>query len=197
METKSIHKAIVIGTSAGGIEALDYLLPHIPPNKEFAFFIVQHISPSSDSYFIRIYKEKCKVTLREVCHTDEIVPGSVYFAPPDYHLLIEKDYTLTISSDEKVNFSRPSIDVLFESAADVYRDRLTGILLTGANHDGSKGLKYIQKMGGNTIIQEPSNATYSEMPKSALKIMKPDKILTLQEIGQYLENLPLLKLNKL
>jgi two-component system chemotaxis response regulator CheB len=182
-------KAVVIGTSAGGIEALDYLLPMIPANIDVPVFIVQHILASSDSYFVRMLKSKCQVRVKEACHTEEIMPGTVYFAPPDYHLLIDDNFTLALTMDEKVNFSRPSIDVLFESAADVYQQFLTGILLTGANNDGSKGLLKIHKNGGSTIVQNPSEAQVAEMPKSAIELFMPSKILLLSEIGELLQNI--------
>jgi two-component system chemotaxis response regulator CheB len=181
-------EAVAIGTSAGGIEALSFLLPHIPGNTRKAFFVVQHITADSDSYYIKLLKSKCRAKVREACNTEEIVPGKIYFAPPDYHLLIEKDLTLTLSAEEKVNFSRPSIDVLFETAAEAFRNMLTGILLTGVNRDGSAGLKRINELGGKTIVQKPEDAAFPEMPLSALKLLKPDSIFTLEEIARWLRN---------
>ncbi|HEX2921543.1 MAG TPA: chemotaxis protein CheB [Bacteroidales bacterium] len=176
-------EAIAIGTSAGGIEALSILLPSIPANCKKVFFVVQHISPESDSSFIRMMHDRCNLIVRETCNTDRIKPGVIYFAPPDYHLLVEKDYTLSIIMDEKVNYSRPSIDILFETAAEVFTKRLTGILLTGVNRDGSAGLKRIAELGGQTIVQSPHDAEFNEMPASALKLFKPDHIMTLKEIS--------------
>ena len=184
-----MNKAIAIGTSAGGINALDYLLPHIPRETRSAVFIVQHMSADSDSYFVKIMNSKCQVKVKEACDTEEIKSGVVYFAPPGYHLLIEEDYTLSLNVDEKVNFSRPSIDVMFETAAEVYRRNLTGILLTGANADGSIGLKIISNLGGTTIVQNPKEATFSDMPEAALHIFKPDMILSLSEIAKFLEKI--------
>lgn len=189
MTTDKLYNALAIGTSAGGINALLYLLPRIPQNESLTIFVVQHISPESDSYFIKLIKNECKMKVKEACNTEEIEPGVIYFAPPDYHLLIEKNFTLTLSKDEKVNFSRPSIDVLFETAAEAYKRRLTGILLTGANNDGSRGLKRIKELGGKTIVQSPADANFSEMPKSALRLFKPDFVLTLTEIANYLSKL--------
>jgi two-component system chemotaxis response regulator CheB len=184
-----MNKAIAIGTSAGGIDALDYLLPLIPSNSSVSVFIVQHIKADSDSFFVRMMNKKCNIRVKEACHTEEIVPGVVYFAPPNYHLLIDDNFTLSLSTDEKVNFSRPSIDVLFESAADVYQQFLTGILLTGANNDGSKGLLYIHNKKGRTIVQNPTNAEVPEMPESAIKLFKPNNILDLNEIGDLFRNI--------
>jgi two-component system, chemotaxis family, protein-glutamate methylesterase/glutaminase len=182
-------RAVVIGTSAGGIEALDFLLPLIPEDSIVPVFVVQHITANSDSYFIKSVKDRCYVKVKEACHTEEIKPGVIYFAPPDYHLLIEDNMTLALGSDEKVNFSRPSIDVLFETAAEVFKNGLTGILLTGSNSDGSKGLLKIHQYGGKTIVQDPSVAYMSEMPQSALRLFKPDEILNLKEIGNLLTNI--------
>jgi two-component system chemotaxis response regulator CheB len=182
-------KALAIGTSAGGIEALDYLLPLIPEDSVVAVFVVQHIMADAGSFFIKSIKDKCYVKVKEACHTEEIKPGTIYFAPPDYHLLIDDNKSFALGSDEKVNFSRPSIDVLFETAAEVYRKELAGILLTGANSDGSKGLLKIHQYGGKTIVQDPSTAFMSEMPLSAIELFKPDKILSLKEIGGLLANI--------
>jgi two-component system, chemotaxis family, protein-glutamate methylesterase/glutaminase len=179
-------KAIVIGTSAGGLEVLDYLLPMIPANNTVPLFIVQHITADSDSFFIKSVKEKCHVKVKEACHTEEILPGAIYFAPPNYHLLIEDSKTLVLGSDEKVNFSRPSIDVLFETAADAFTKYLAGILLTGSNSDGSKGLLKIHQSGGKTIVQDPTSAYMDEMPLSAIKLFKPDFIWNLKQIGAFL-----------
>jgi two-component system chemotaxis response regulator CheB len=184
-----LHKAIAIGTSAGGIEALDFLLPHIKSGCRHSVFIVQHISPGSEFTFLKLLNSKCNVKIKEACDTEEIKLGVVYFAPPDYHLLIEKTFTLTLSADEKVNFSRPSIDVLFETAAEAYTNKLTGILLTGSNNDGSKGLKRIKELGGKTIIQDPDDARFAEMPLSASKLITLDEVLTLKQLATLLEKL--------
>jgi two-component system chemotaxis response regulator CheB len=189
MEIPTPYKAVTIGTSAGGIEALNYLLPHIPAVCRSAFFVVQHIHPSAGTFFIEALNEKCHIKLREACSTETIQPGLVYFAPPDYHMLIEKDLTISLSMDEKVNYSRPSIDVLFDSAAVVFKTNLTGILLTGANYDGSQGLKHIHEMGGYTIVQQPETAAFGEMPSFALKLFTPNEVLSLPQIAQFLKNL--------
>lgn len=184
----NLTKAVSIGTSAGGIEALSRLLPQIPKGCDKVFLIVQHITPESDSTFVRLIREKCNIKVSEACNTDEIIPGTIYFAPPDYHLLVEKNLTLSLAADEKINYSRPSIDVLFETAAEAFRQNLTGILLTGVNRDGSAGLKRIHELGGKTIVQLPADADFSEMPLSAIKLFKPDEVLTLEEIAAYLRS---------
>lgn len=181
-------EAVAIGTSAGGIEALSFLLPNIPAGSTKAFFIVQHILADSDSTFIMLMKEKCRIRVREACNTDEIMPGSIYFAPPDYHLMVEKNFSLSVLMEEKINFSRPSIDVLFETAAEVFMNKLTGILLTGVNRDGSAGLKRIRELGGRTIVQSPDDAAFPEMPLSALRLFRPDAVMTLEEIAKLISD---------
>lgn len=180
-------KAIVIGASAGGIDALSFLLPHIPDSSKVPVFVVQHINASSDSFFIRMMNDKCQVEVKEACHTEPIRAGVVYFAPPDYHLLIEDTKTIALSVDEKVNFSRPSIDVLFETAAFAFRKSLTGILLTGSNSDGGLGMLHIHNAGGYTIAQSPKDALMAEMPRSAIRLFTPNQVLTLKEIAAWLE----------
>ena len=182
-----MNKAIVIGTSAGGIDALDFLLPHLSATTCVSVLVVQHISADSDSYFIKLLNKKCKVKVKEACDTEEIKPGIVYFAPPNYHLLVEEDFTMSLNIDEKVNFSRPSIDLLFETAAETFGRNLTGILLTGANSDGSIGLKTIKGFGGTTIVQNPKDAKFPDMPLSALQLHTPDMILSLTEIASFLK----------
>jgi two-component system chemotaxis response regulator CheB len=189
LNSTATYNAVVIGASAGGIDALTYLLPHIPGNCSCAFFVVQHIHPNTGNYFLKMLNETCNVKVREACSTENIKPGIIYFAPPDYHLMVEKNYTLTLSMDEKVNFSRPSIDVLFDTAAASFKEKLTGILLTGSNSDGSKGLKNIHNMGGNTIVQDPLTAAFGEMPGSALKLFNPMQVLSLKRIAGLLSNL--------
>ena len=183
------RQAIAIGSSAGGIDALDFLLPHLRSDTKVSVFIVQHIKANSDSFFVTMMNRKCQFRVKEPCNTEEIAPGTIYFAPPDYHMLIEENFTLTLSADEKVNFSRPSIDVMFETAAEAYGKNLIGIILTGANKDGSVGLRSIKRRGGITIVQNPKNAAFPEMPTAALALHAPDKILSLEDIGAYLMTL--------
>ncbi len=176
--------AIVIGASAGGLEALEYLLPHFPRENSLPVFVVQHIAADSDSFYVKMLRSFSHSRVKEACSTEVIVPGTIYFAPPNYHLLIESDLTLTLSSDDKVNYCRPSIDVLFETAAEVYQQNLLGILLTGSNSDGSKGLLRIHELGGKTIVQDPKTAYMAEMPESALRLFRPSAVASLKEIAE-------------
>jgi two-component system chemotaxis response regulator CheB len=182
-------KAIVIGCSSGGLQALQEILSAIPENFSFPLAIVQHLNPDSGGILAAVLGKTTKITVKEAEDKEPLLPGTAYVAPPNYHLLIEGDSTFSLSVDEKESHSRPSIDVLFESAADVYGSKLVGIILTGGNADGALGLKKIHKQGGLTIVQEPSTAIASEMPKAALKLMEPDRILHLDEIGSFLATL--------
>jgi len=179
-------KAVVIGVSAGGSKALQLILPALPAGFPVPVIIVQHISPDSEGYFIRHLNSLCNVKVREAAEKRKAKAGRVYFAPPNYHLMIEEDGSFSLTVGERVNFARPSIDVLFESAACAYCPGLIGIILTGANNDGSAGLKKIKDMGGFTIVQDPSTAEIDSMPKAALARSRVDKILPLNKIAEFL-----------
>jgi len=183
------YKAVVIGVSAGGMAALSELFPKIPSNFPIPIFVVQHIHKSQSGYLITYYNGLSNLSVKEAKDKEKAVPGKIYFASPDYHMLIEEDETFSISTDEKVNYSRPSIDVLFESAADVYKDSLIGIILTGANNDGSEGIRKIKQNGGYTIAQDPQEAEFLVMPKSAIDTSKIDEVLTLKEMSVFINNL--------
>ncbi|MGH8206543.1 MAG: chemotaxis protein CheB [Steroidobacteraceae bacterium] len=181
--------AIVIGTSAGGVEALSVLLPALPAHLQASVYIVLHLPSEPASLLAAIFGPKCLLPVREARDKEEPQPGTVYFAPPDYHLLLEHGPYLALSVDAAVHFSRPSIDVLFESAAEVYRERLLGIILTGANDDGAAGLEAVQRAGGMTMVQRPDSAQVPFMVLSALKRSQPDFVLPLEQIGAVLHSL--------
>ena len=174
--------AIVIGTSAGGVEALTRLLPPIPASLAAAMLIVVHVPRERPSLLTDIFRAKCKLRVEDAFDKAEIKPGSIYFAPPDYHMLVDAGPQIALSVDDVVQYSRPSIDVLFESAADIYGTRLLGVLLTGGNEDGAAGMAYIARCGGSTVVQEPTEALAATMPEGALKVMKPSHILRLDDI---------------
>jgi two-component system chemotaxis response regulator CheB len=180
------YEAVVIGASAGGMEALKKLLAGLPKDFGAPIVIVQHLSPHSDNYLARRLNELCKIHVKEADEKEKITAGTAYIAPPNYHLLIEQDKTLSLSADRKVNFSRPSVDVLFDSAAEVFRKGLIGIILTGANNDGSKGLRNIRNFGGLAIVQEPESAETSSMPRAAIEAAGADFILTIDQISNKL-----------
>ena len=180
------YKAIVIGTSAGGIEASVHILGKLPARFSLPIILVQHLHKDQDNALVRFYSECTPLKVEEAEEKESVLPGHVYVAPPDYHLLLERDETFSLSVDEKVNYSRPSIDVLFESAADVYGCRLIGVLMTGANHDGARGLRRIKEYGGLTVVEDPATAKFPEMPKSALACTQVDHVLPLNELGDFL-----------
>ena len=180
------YKVIVIGTSAGGLSALLRMLTPLPGDFHLPIIIVQHLHPTQDSTFIEHFNDKCLLTVKEANEKETVQPKNIYFAPPNYHLLIEQDKTFSLSTDEKVNFSRPSIDVLFESATDVYASELIGIVLTGASDDGARGLKLIKENKGLIIVQDPDTAESPFMPRAAIKMVETDYILPLEGITDLL-----------
>jgi len=182
-------EAVVIGASAGGIEALSVLLPAIPAGLRAPVFIVIHLPRDRPSLLAEIFAHRCVRPVREPSDKDLIEPGTIYVAPPDYHLLIDAGPQIALSTDDVVNFSRPSIDVLFESAADFYGDRLLGVILTGANEDGAEGLAAVHRAGGVTVVQQPEGAMAPLMLISALQRSPADFVLSLAEIAELLSTL--------
>jgi len=180
------YEAVAIGTSAGGMRALERLFSQMNNNCSLAFVVVQHVSPGSDDYYIQYLNEKSNLTIKQADEKESIQKGHVYVAPPDYHLLVEEDKTLSLSIDRKINYSRPSIDLMFETAAFAYESSLIGIVLTGANKDGSMGLKKIKGSGGITIVQDPKTAEVSMMPQAAMNTVDVDYILSIDEIASLL-----------
>ena len=181
--------AIVIGASAGGIEALSVLLPALPATLAPSLFIVLHLPRERPSLLPEIFQRRCAVPVREAEDKEPAQPGTVYFAPPDYHMLLEKTRQIALSTEEPVHYSRPSIDVLFESAADAYGERLLGIILSGGNQDGAAGLQAIHAAGGVTVVQAPDNAMVPLMIVSALQRERADFVLSLDEIAALLQRL--------
>ncbi|MFJ9532728.1 chemotaxis protein CheB [Herbaspirillum sp. NPDC101396] len=181
--------AVVIGTSAGGVEALSHLLPALQRGAQAAVFVVLHLPRERPSLLVDIFTPKCRMTVREASDKEPVEAGTIYFAPPDYHLLVDEGPQLALSSDELVNFSRPAIDVLFESAADEYGERLLGIVLTGGNQDGAAGLQAIRAAGGMSIVQQPETAQVPYMPELALERGAVDYVLTLEQIAALLGTL--------
>jgi two-component system chemotaxis response regulator CheB len=181
-----IYEAVVIGVSAGGLYALTRVLGALPAGFPVPIIVVQHRSRDERFLLEEVLQTKCKVHIKQADEKEAIRPGIVYFAPADYHLLIEKDKTFSLTFDEPVNYSRPSIDILFETAAEVYKNNLLGIILTGANKDGAKGMKCIHKRGGTTIAQRPDTADFPEMPKAAIKTGSIQHVMTLDEIRDFL-----------
>lgn len=186
MTKKKTYDAVVIGASAGGLEALSAILPGLPDDFPLPVIVVQHISPHSDNYLSTHLNRISAIRIKEADEKETLQAGTVYIAPPNYHLLIESDSTLSLTTDEKVNYSRPSIDVLFESACWAFSGKVIALILTGANHDGSEGAKMIHQAGGMVIVQDPFTAQVSVMPESVIKKTIPDQILKLEEIASFL-----------
>jgi two-component system chemotaxis response regulator CheB len=179
-------EAVVIGVSAGGLKALGVLLPALPSAFTPSIVVVQHRHAASDDYLVAYLNQRCALPAESVEDKKPMRPGTIYIAPANYHLLIECDKTFALTVDEPVNYARPSIDVLFESAADVFGSGLIGVVLTGANNDGSKGLVHIQNRGGLAIVQDPHDAEIDAMPRAAIASCDVDYIMPLTSIPQKL-----------
>jgi len=180
-------EAVVIGASAGAVEALSTILPVLPKEFPLPIVVVVHVPPGKRSVMAALFQDKCQVCVREAEDKERLAGGTIYFAPPDYHLLIEADRSLALSSDEPVLFSRPAIDVLFESAADAYGRALIAIVLTGANSDGANGLQAVIEAGGRAIVQTPGAAFASAMPEAALQACPTARVMSLEAIATFLK----------
>jgi two-component system, chemotaxis family, protein-glutamate methylesterase/glutaminase len=176
-------EAVVIGVSAGGMEALSEIIPALPEDIGIPVIVVQHMREDSDDYMARHLDQKSAMRVKEAEGGESILPGVCYIAPAGYHLLIEDDRTFALSKEAPVNYARPSIDVLFESAAEVYEGGLIGVILTGANSDGAQGLATINVVGGMTMAQTPETAVAPAMPRAAIQATTVDHILDLPEIA--------------
>lgn len=186
---KTEYEIIVLGVSTGGFKALEVVLSKLPQDFNLPLVIVQHRKKDPDDFFIEYMNGKTSLHIKEAEDKEEIKPGVGYIAPPDYHLLVERNHTLSLSVDSPLKYARPSIDILFESAAEAYESKVAGVVLTGASDDGSEGLKKIRECGGMAIIQNPATAEAPIMPESAIKIAGADHILSLENIGRFLGSL--------
>ena len=175
-------EAVVLGASAGGIEALFTLLNGLPPSWKLPVVIVLHVPENHESHLPQIFADRLHLPVHEAADKMPLAAGNVYFAPPGYHLSIERDRRFSLSCEPPVRFSRPSIDVLMASAADAYGPALAGFLLTGANDDGAEGLQRIHLAGGITAVQDPNEAQISTMPEAAIALHSPDHVLPLREL---------------
>jgi two-component system chemotaxis response regulator CheB len=187
------YEVIVVGASWGGLQAVGTFLESLGPQTSAAVVIAQHRSAEGFSELAELLQTNTDLPLRDAEDKDPIVPGTVLLAPQDYHLLIEAGGTVALSTEERVQFARPSIDVLFESAADAYREKCIGVVLTGLNEDGAAGLARIKRLGGVAVVQDPRSAERGEMPTAAIAATDVDVILPLGEIGAFLRGLLLLE----
>lgn len=177
---------VVIGTSAGGREALEKILSELPANYPAPILIVQHLHPDDGGGFARSLGRKIPLSVVSPCDKQKIDPGNVYIAPADYHMLVERTGNIALSVEEKVKWSRPSIDVLFESAAWAGEEGVVAILLTGSNDDGVKGMLAVRAFGGITIAQDPATAEHPVMPQAAIDAEAAQKVLDLEAISEFL-----------
>ena len=180
------YGVIAVGTSWGGLQALSTLLASLPDEVEPPIVVAQHRSvDAAEGGLSAVLRHHTSRVIRDAEDKDQLEPRHVYLAPPDYHLLVEPG-SLALSTDEAVQFARPSIDVLFESVADAYRERAIGIVLTGANEDGAAGLARIKARGGVAIVQDPETSERRRMPDAAIAATHADAVLRVEEIGSFL-----------
>lgn len=177
-----LAKAVVIGASAGAIQALLQILPKIPTDYAAAILIVVHVPSGRRNELVNLFDARCNLPVYEGEDKQPILPGTIIFAPPDYHMQVERGETISLSTDEPVFFSRPAIDVLFETAADVYDIDLVGVILTGANEDGARGLRSVAQAGGVAIVQDPGTAYARAMPEAAISICASARVLSFDGI---------------
>jgi two-component system, chemotaxis family, protein-glutamate methylesterase/glutaminase len=177
-------EALVVGGSAGAVDALTQLLPAVPERARIPVVVVVHLPPNRPSLLVEVFAARCLAQVREPDDKQPMTAGSIWFAPSNYHLLVEADKRFAFSVDLPVNFSRPSIDVFFESAADVFGETLCCIVLTGANEDGARGASSVRRQGGLVIVQDPNSAEAKEMPNAAISHANPQVIAPLSEIAE-------------
>ena len=179
-------KAVAIGASAGGIDALFTLLDGLQPPVAAPIVVVLHLPENHESQLVPVFQARVGVPVREAEPHAPVEGGTLYFAPPGYHLLLEADHTFSLSCDPPVLFSRPSIDLMLESSADAYGEGLAGMVLTGASEDGARGLARVRALGGLTAVQEPSEAAHAAMPAAAAALARPDFVLPLAGLRRLL-----------
>ena len=183
---KGGDKVIAIGCSSGGFEALCAIVGNLPASLSAPVLIVSHTAPDNHGLLASLLNDRCSLEVCEAEDKEAIQKGHVYVAPPGYHLLIERDLTLSLSLDPRVTYSRPSIDVLFETAAEAYGSDLIAVVLTGANEDGSTGLKTVSRLGGMCVAQNPETATVRVMPDFAIATGVTDAVIDLDDIAAFL-----------
>lgn len=179
-------RMVVMGASAGAIQALGEILPVLPAEFPVPIVVVVHVPADRHNILAPLFAKKCRMQVCEIDDKEMAAPGTVYFAPSDYHVLLEADGSLSLSSDEPVMHSRPAIDVLFESAADAFGEAIVGIVLTGANADGAVGLKAIADAGGTVIVEDPAFAYADAMPLAALRLVPAARVLVRADIAKFL-----------
>ncbi|MBX3201980.1 MAG: chemotaxis protein CheB [Labilithrix sp.] len=177
-----------MGASAGAVDALGALLPELPADSRVPFVVVVHVPPAKPSLLVDLFAAKCALAVRHPFDKQPIEPG-IWIAAPDYHLLVERDRTFAVSLDEPVNYSRPSIDVLFEAAADAYGRGLAAVVLTGASRDGAAGARKVRAEGGLVLVQDPAEAEVDVMPRAAIEESNPELVAPLARLAQALRDI--------
>ncbi|MDN3586615.1 chemotaxis protein CheB [Pedobacter aquatilis] len=186
---QNTYSALVIGGSAGSLDVLLEIFPLLDGNLSLPIILVTHRKSGSDSLLSDLLQSRTILKVHEIEEKQEILPGHVYIAPADYHLLIEQNHTFSLDYSEKINYSRPSIDVTFQSAAEVFKQKLVCILLSGSNADGVNGLKIVNNFGGLVVIQNPKTAIMPYMPQQALNDVKPSTVLHSYEMADFINSL--------
>jgi two-component system, chemotaxis family, protein-glutamate methylesterase/glutaminase len=179
-------QAVAIGASAGGIDALFALLDGLEPPVAAPIVVVLHLPENHESQLVPVFRSRVRIPVREAEPHEPVAGGTLYFAPPGYHLLVETDHSFSLSCDPPVLFSRPSIDLLLESCADAYGEGLAGMILTGANEDGARGLARVRALGGLTAAQDPAEAAHATMPAAAAALARPEFVLPLAGLRRLL-----------
>jgi two-component system, chemotaxis family, protein-glutamate methylesterase/glutaminase len=183
---KSRFEMLIIGGSAGSLEVLLSGLSQVHEPMNISIVVVLHRKPSPDYSLANLFSYKTRIPVREIEDKEPIVPGTIYIAPADYHLLVEEERVFSLDVSEKIHFSRPSIDVAFESAAEIYHEKLAALLLSGANADGVEGMRIVQKLGGLIAVQDPKTASVPVMPGQAMARLKVDKVVEGKELAEFI-----------
>ena len=193
-EQLNTYQIVVIGGSAGSLDVVLKIIAALPINMQSTVLVILHRKNTSDSPLVNIFASRTKLPVKEVEDKEALLPGTIYLAPPDYHLLIEDAQNFSLDCSEKIHYSRPSIDVTFESAGETFGAQCAGVLLSGANADGAQGLKAIRQQGGFTIAQDPSTAEVGFMPQQAILIDAAASIITTDNLPSFISNLVITKI---
>jgi two-component system chemotaxis response regulator CheB len=186
---RTAFDVVALAASAGGIAAIGHILESLPAGFPAAIVVVQHLDPRHRSLMAEILRRRTHLQVLQAAEGDQIRPGTVHIAPPDRHLLVNRDGSLSLTQSELVHFVRPSADLLFESVAASYKERAIAVVLTGTGSDGSLGIGAIKKMGGTVIAQDQESAEFFGMPAAAIKSGHADFVLRLEEIPSALTTL--------
>ncbi len=190
IDFKHDYQIIVMGASAGGMEVFSQIFSNLKSDFQIPVFVVQHVHSSQTEYYVQRFNKLTSLTVREAEDKEIIRHRHVYFAPPNYHMLLNDKNTISLSIDARIRFSRPSIDVFFQSAAEIYQEETVGVLFTGANEDGAEGMCDIHRHHGLTIVQDPKTAKHPVMPQSALNLCHMDYVLSIEDIIALLNKIP-------